>query len=191
MLISMQNSQRKNNHHWNLSGHAHELTFSCYAGAEYLKDSTACSILLEELKKARNIYSFKLLAYVFMPTHVHLLIVPAYPDYNISKMLSGIKGVMSRKYRKHLQETDMAKHDLFLVKKRDTVSFVFWQPGAGFDRNLWNPEAIHAAINYIEANPVRKNLSVAKEKWKWSSASAGGLVVDGRDASVLMVEVDE
>jgi putative transposase len=184
----MQNLQRKNVQHWNLSGHAHELTFSCNGGADYLKDSTACSILHQELEKARRIYSFKLLAYVFMPTHVHLLIVPTSPLYDITKILSGIKGVMSRKYRKHLQGTDMAKHDLFLVKKRDIVSFMFWQPGAGFDRNLWNPEAIHAAINYIEANPVRKNLSVSKEKWRWSSASAGGLVVDGRDASVLMVD---
>ena len=42
-----------------------------------------------------------------------------------------------------------------------TMKFHFWQAGGGFDRNLWNPEAIDRAINYIEANPVRANLARA------------------------------
>jgi len=181
---------QKNNHHWNIAGHAHELTFTCYGGAEYLKDHAACSIFLEELEKARNIYSFLLLAYVLMPTHVHLLIVPKSSHYDIAKMLSGIKGVMSKRYRNHLRETDSTKHDSFLVKKRDKESFMFWRPGAGFDRNLWDAEAVHAAINYIEANPVRKSLVEAKDEWRWSSASGdrNGVFVDGRDVSMLMEE---
>ena len=39
-----------------------------------------------------------------------------------------------------------------------------------FDRNLWNPEAIHCAINYIERNPAPANLAAALEAWSWSSA---------------------
>ena len=68
--------------------------------------------------------------------------------------------------------------------------FRFWQAGGGFDRNLWNPEAIHRAINCIEANPVRANLAAAPKDWTWSSAYARatgwGVIPDNTDIPMLM-----
>jgi len=46
----------------------------------------------------------------------------------------------------------------------------FWQAGAGYDRNLFTPEAIHTSIEYIHANPVRRGLCECALDWAWSSA---------------------
>ena len=68
--------------------------------------------------------------------------------------------------------------------------FRIWQPGGGFDRNLWSAKAIHYSINYIEGNPVRAGLVETPEEWLWSSARARlmntELVSDFNDVPVLM-----
>jgi putative transposase len=181
---------RKRIHHWNTPGHAHELTFSCYRRQDYFSDGKACELFMDEVGKAREFYSFRLWAYVIMPNHVHLLIWPVLEKYDISKILSGIKGVMAKQYRKYLLETSSANHGGFLTGTGETASFTFWQPGGGFDRNLWNAKAIHDSIKYIESNPVRKKKVGAPEEWQWSSAFGRtygiGLVPDEFHAPVLM-----
>jgi len=157
--------------HYNTPGHAHELTFSCYHQRCYL-EPIACEYFLHELEKSRVIYRFKIWAYVVMPTHVHLLIWPQERIYYISKIESGLKGIMSKKYSIFLNETDKIKHKSLLIQAGKRQKFTFWQPGSGFDRNLWNPKAIHDSIRYIEANPVRAGFVSAPEEWKWSSAYA-------------------
>ena len=47
----------------------------------------------------------------------------------------------------------------------------FWQRGGGHDRNLNEPKAIWAQIEYIHNNPVRRGLCRRPEAWPWSSAA--------------------
>jgi REP element-mobilizing transposase RayT len=101
-----------------------------------------------------------------------LLIWPLEHKYDVAKIDSGIKGIMSRRYAKHLFDTNRAKYEEFLVKSQGKHMFRFWQHGGGFDRNLWNAKAIHDAINYIEANPVRRGLVSVPENYRWSSSYA-------------------
>ncbi|MDX2198672.1 MAG: hypothetical protein SF069_06835 [Phycisphaerae bacterium] len=42
--------------------------------------------------------------------------------------------------------------------------------GGEYDRNHWSEEACWSAIEYINANPVRRGLCKAPEDWEWSSA---------------------
>jgi len=178
---------RKHVHHYNTSGHAHELTFSCYRRLSFFNDENACQIFLDTLANARKLYSFRLWAYVLMPNHVHLLIWPLAPKYEISKILSGLKAFTSKTYRKFLEQKAPMRTKDFLM---EDGSFQFWQPGPGFDRNLWNGKAIHDSINYIEENPVRKQLADKPEIWKWSSAYARknqtGVIPDKYDMPVLL-----
>lgn len=177
--------------HYNIAGHAHELTCSCDHRRNYLNDSYACEMVCEEIAKARKIYNFQLWAYVLMPNHFHLLIWPMEPHYDIAKIESGIKGVMARMYKQHLQKNAPDLLQGYEVHQRGKLLFTFWQPGGGFDRNLWNPKAINASIAYIEANPVRRGLVTSAEKWPWSSAFARnqnkGLVADEYNASVTLL----
>jgi putative transposase len=163
---------RKKLQHYNTPGHAHELTFSCYRRQCFFDHSAACRILLDEIDRSRTIYKFNLWAYVIMPHHVHLLIWPLNHQYDIGRIESGIKGVMAKRYRKYLSENHPDKLDSLLISMGIEQRFIFWQKGGGFDRNLWNAKAIHAAIRYIEDNPVRAGLVASSEEWQWSSAWA-------------------
>ena len=162
--------KRKKLRHYNTSGHAHELTFSCYRMSDYFNDPVACKIFIPILNESRKLYNLSLWAYVLMPNHVHLLIWPKDTKYDITKMYSGIKSVFSKRYRKYLSENNKKKHDRFLIMSRGIKTFRFWQHGGGFDRNLWNAKAIHHSIGYIEANPVRRGIVDSPEKYRWSSA---------------------
>ena len=75
-------------------------------------------------------------------------------------------------------------------KSKQRTVFRFWQPGGGFDRNFWNAKAIYPAIEYLEANPVRKGLAATPEEYRGSSAYSRdrkeGLVPDRFDLPVLM-----
>jgi putative transposase len=186
----MPEQHKKKLHHYNTPGQAHELTFSCYRKRNYLYNQNACEIMLEEFENARRIYLFRLWAYVLMANHVHILLWPLESEYDIAKILSGIKRTMSKRYGALLKEKDTVAYDKFLLKKGNETVFTFWQPGGGFDRNLWNSKAIHDSIAYIEANPVRKGLVLSPEEWKWSSAYArctkSGVVPDIFNMPVAM-----
>ena len=182
---------RKKLKRYDTAGHAHELTFSCYHRFDYLNDTTSCLLFLEELARAKNMYKFRLWAYVLMPNHVHLLLYSYESTYKISTILQSIKGCTSKRYGEHLQATAPNAYQRYCIGTGDKNKFRFWQAGGGFDRNLWNAKAIHSSINYIEANPVRAGLVNAPEEWRWSSAhaklSSEGVVPDRVDVPILML----
>lgn len=182
--------QRKKLKRYDIPGHAHELTFSCYHRYKYLKDPICCTLFMEELLCGREHFLFRLWAYVIMLNHVHLLLYPTQDDYKISTILQSIKGKTSKRYRDILLAENSDRYDKLCIKAGNKKVFRFWQAGGGFDRNLWNAKAIHSSINYIEYNPVRAELVEVPEDWEWSSAQARctqeGLVPDDLDIPILM-----
>jgi putative transposase len=193
--MTIKTEHRKKLHHYNSPGHAHELTFSCYRRLAYFIDPVACEIFMQVLAEANQHFHFKVWAYVIMPNHVHLLIWPLEPKYDIAKIDSGIKGITSKRYARHLVEINAIKYQEFMVNSRGGERFRFWQHGGGFDRNLWNAKAIHDSIGYIEANPVRRKLAICPEEYPWSSAYARyrnqGLVPDKFTMPVVMLDAQK
>ena len=61
---------------YNESVHAHSLTFSTQHKLLLFKDLYLCDIMLNQIALARKRGFYKLYAYVFMPNHVHLVIIP-------------------------------------------------------------------------------------------------------------------
>jgi putative transposase len=181
---------RKKLKRYNLPYHARELTFSCYKRYHYFDDSIACMIFLDLLYNARIKYNFELWAYVIMLNHVHLIIYPVHEGHIVPKALHTIKGKTGREYKNHLIFQTPEIFDYFCIEKRGKKKFQFWQPGGGYDRNLWSAKAIHSAIEYIENNPVRAGLVSSSEEWRWSSAWARkhqcGLIPDDFSIPILM-----
>ena len=140
---------------FNITGHAHELTFSCFRSRPLLKSDFACKKLAQSMVQAREKHSFGLWAYVFMPNHVHLLIYPPKDKYYIGKILTSIKQSTARGITNYLRKYNK---DLLRMMRtgRDGDSFRFWQDGGGYDRNIVSYEALINAVNYIHNNPVRK-----------------------------------
>jgi putative transposase len=90
----------------------------------------------------------------------------------LREVLAAIKLPVSRRAVAHVREHAPS----FLPKLRDRqpngrYTHRFWQRGGGYDRDLHEPGTIHATIDYIHANPVRRNLAERPELWRWSSAA--------------------
>jgi putative transposase len=168
---SVQKYKRRKN--FNDPGHAHELTWSCYRRMKLLHSDFACEMVACAINKARITHNFAVWAYVFMPEHIHLLIHPRELEYDIALIRKAIKQAASQRAISHLKKSNPEALDrLKAVNSQGIVSHRFWQEGGGYDRNLFSPKAIRAAINYIHANPLRRGLVESIFDWKWSSARA-------------------
>ncbi|QDT37715.1 hypothetical protein [Stratiformator vulcanicus] len=81
----------------NTPGHAHELTFSCFRRLPLLSRERNCSWLAESIDAARERLRFHLRAYVFMLEHVHLIVKPSAPDYDMGSIRTAIKSPVSKR----------------------------------------------------------------------------------------------
>jgi putative transposase len=155
---------------YNIPGHAHELTFSTYRRYPFLRAERCCQWLADAIAASRDKQAFWVWAYVFMPDHVHLLLYPHTPVYDIGRILESIKrpiGIRAIAYLEERQSFWLAR----LTRRRGTrTERLFWQSGGGYDRNITSPRTLLAAIDYIHLNPVRKELVGQAADWQWSSA---------------------
>lgn|SRR5262245_31533619 len=154
----------------NEPGHAHELTFTCFRRYQFLAAERTCEWLAAAIDAARIQYDFALWAYVFMPEHVHLLIYPRRPVYDIRQLLKAIKVPVGRRAVAYLKEFAPDWLPRITVHRGTRPERRFWQAGGGYDRNLWETKTILAVIEYIHANPVRRRLVQRAVDWKCSSA---------------------
>jgi putative transposase len=160
---------RKIRHTFDVPGHAHELTFSCYRGLALLGRDRTRRWMIESLVRAREHGLCALWAYVIMPEHVHVLLRPA-TDITVAQMLKAIKQPVSRRAMDHLRQYSPTWLDkLVVARPSGRAEHRFWQQGGGYDRNIIDPKAALAVIDYLHANPVRRGLVARATDWPWSS----------------------
>lgn len=148
-----------------VSGHARYVTFSCFQRRPFFPGRVAAEWFLESLADARDRLRFQLWAYVVMPEHVHLLVLP--PDgMPLRSILHAIKRPVAGRIINWVEKNAPS----FLPKMTcGTGRRHFWQAGGGYDRNLWTSQEIHEKVRYIHLNPVRRKLVECAGDWRWSS----------------------
>jgi putative transposase len=146
--------KRKTRKSWNEPGHSHYLTFSTHHRKPYLKDDRICELLARRINRAAKTQNFAVLAYVFMPDHVHMLIRPLDDIYDMSSILKSAKQGPSCS-----------------AKNRGWIDTDHWERGGGYDRNVTNAETREKVIAYIHRNPVKKGLVEESWSYRWSSAN--------------------
>ena len=167
----MHQPHRKRVKHYEGSGHLHELTFSCYKRKPLLTNDVWRGILSKSLAAALHDEGFDLVAFVFMPEHVHLLVLPKAPESKVSRLLARTKQPTSKEVKQLLVEAGSSLVETLTVRERPgKYCFRFWQEGPGFDRNMFSAAAVSASIDYIHNNPVKRGLCSRATDWKWSSA---------------------
>lgn len=87
---------RRHRRNANEPGHAHELTFSCYRRYPFLSRDRICQWLVESIERARKSLEFDVWAWVFMPDHVHLVVHPRRPAYDVAAIRRQIKEPVAR-----------------------------------------------------------------------------------------------
>ena len=164
------NDRNRRRHTFNVPGHAHELTFTCYHRFPFLKAERTCQWLADSIAEARRNLDFSLWAFVFMPDHVHVIVRPNRPDHEMSTILKAIKGPVGRQAIAYLEEFATDWLPRITRPRKGREERLFWQSGGGYDRNVEEPKTLGLMIDYLHENPVRKGLATRASEWRWSSA---------------------
>ncbi len=94
---------------------------------------------------------YRLIAWVIMPNHVHILI-ETLPGYSVAEIMQTLKSFTSHEANKILERKG---------------SFWFKEY---FDRYIRNARHYNATVRYIEENPVKARLCKRPEDWEFGSA---------------------
>ena len=169
-------AHRKTCKRWDVPWQAHCLTFSCFHRRPFFSKERCVQWFLRALDLSRA--SFDLWAYVIMPEHVHMVILPR-QGCTISRILYDLKKPVTTWaiswLREHSPDYLPQMEDL---QPDGKISHRFWQRGGGYDRNLRNVRDIHEKMRYVHLNPVRRGLVERAEDWPWSSYAAWEKNVD-------------
>src|SRR5690606_1982258 len=119
---------RKTRKRYEIHGHVRFLTFSCrdrlpLFGPDWIKDRFADHLFLVRDRTHMLIHGW-----VIMPEHVHLLITPDVAVAKVAQILHQLKRPFSAAIRRELQH------------RGEKLPSAFWQPGGGYDRNIYSPE---------------------------------------------------
>ena len=149
-------------------GHLHFVTFSCYRRRALLGSPEARNCFVQILDTVRSRHKFRLIGYVVMPEHVHLLMSePALGDP--TKVLQVLKQKVSRELLER-PERSMHGQSLLAFAKNEAEHMAFWQRRF-YDFNVWSAKTVKEKLEYMHANPVKRKLVEHAKDWPWSSWS--------------------
>jgi len=140
--------------HIHLNEHPYMITTNTMNREPIFTDNKAADIGMDAILFGRKQQWYYLLAFVIMPDHLHLVIIPK--DKNISECMKSIKGFTAKKINEVLGREG-----------------AIWQSGF-YDYILNSEDMILTRIRYIEENPVRKGLVINPEEYKYSSSGYRG-----------------
>jgi REP element-mobilizing transposase RayT len=116
----------------------------------YLRDQRIATMMQDALL-FHDPHKYRLIAWVVMPNHVHMLCTPR-PEQSLAGIMHSVKSFTSSEANNMLNRSGR-----------------FWQKEY-FDRFIRNARQFAKTIAYIENNPVKANLCERPEDWPFSSA---------------------
>jgi REP element-mobilizing transposase RayT len=120
-------------------------------GPLWLKDPAVAQVVSQAILAGdRERHFYDLYAWVVMPNHVHILILP---KVAVPVLTRWLKGSTARFANQILNRTGQP----------------FWQ-SESYDHYLRKSNQLNTTIDYIEQNPVSAGLAPSAERWPWSSA---------------------
>ena len=119
-------------------------------GCCYLRDHRVAEMVQNALL-FHDRMKYKLVAWVVMPNHAHMLCTPC-AEYSLAAIMHSVKSFTSSEANKILNRSGQ-----------------FWQKEY-FDRYIRNAQQFAKTVAYIENNPVKATLCNRPEEWPYSSA---------------------
>jgi putative transposase len=147
-----------------------ELTFSCYKGYKFLNSGRTRKWFVEALEGARLKWPVDLWAWVLMPEHVHLIVMPRESGVPVGLFQGAVKEQVARKAIQWLEKHAPEWIPRITAREGARHRRRFWQPGGGYDRNIDDLGTLQNMIDYMHLNPVRRGLVQKAVDWSWSSA---------------------
>lgn len=138
----------------NIDGHLHFVSTNVSQRRKIFLEEERCQALIDNIRFYRNKYKFKLVGYVIMPDHIHLLIwLPN--RSSISRVIGSLKSYVA----KQLKATGGTLAD---TKGR------VWQQSF-YDFNVYSDAKFNEKLNYMHYNPVDRALVEKPAEYPWSS----------------------
>ena len=147
-------------------GQARFLTFSCHNRLPLFNNDKIKDLFVEHLRGAKSQSGYRLCAWVVMPEHVHLLVIPNLPSVPMRDFLMALKRPFAQEV---LGRWDALKAPILDRLQNSTGSHRFWLQGGGYDRNVRSMDEYREKLTYIEENPTRRGLVDDLTEWRWSS----------------------
>ena len=146
----------------NLPGALHFVTGNLLNRVPVLKEDRCCQAFLNVCSTLRREWPAKLIAYVLMPDHFHLIVNPK--DGNIRGFSGALKSLSAREI------IDASGSDRFIRETPDLDGSIHqvWQDSFKA-QPLWSGWMIWQKINYIHANPVKAGIVKSAKDYQWSS----------------------
>jgi len=141
----------------NLPGVLHFVTGNFLNRARVFSDPECCYALVEQLKIVNAEWPSKLIAYVLMPDHFHLISNPI--DGRIIEFCRDLKSSAAKEIVRRTQRFEFHKTN---------EGHQVWQESFKA-MPLWSGWMISQKIAYIHANPVKARLVKSARDYYWSS----------------------
>ncbi len=150
----------------------HYVTAVPFNRVPVFRSDQGCSLFIDALATTREKEPFKLIGYVIMPDHIHLLANPL--ELDISIVVGRLKGraavLILSWLRVEGHAVTLAKLSLQRPLKSGQTHAVWMREFSAVD--IWSRKFIRQKLHYIHMNPVRAGLCDHPAKWRWSSYQA-------------------
>ena len=110
-------------------------------------------VFMRVLEEATDRVKMRLLCYVIMPNHWHLVVWPHH-DHELSDFMSWLTGTHSRRW--HLSHNTRGTGTIYQGRYKAIA--------------VKDDDHFLTVCRYVERNPVRAHLVDRVEQWRWSSA---------------------
>ena len=154
---------------FDVEGHAHFTTINVYKRIHILENYKFCDLIIENLEYYRKKFQYKLLGYVILPDHLHMIVIPnsrtKYSDV-IRDFKKGTAFAVIKRLSNTKNQDLLDKFSLNPVKRDQCRSI--WQRKY-FDFNIFSGKKFLEKLEYMHNNPVNLRLVKNPEDWKYSS----------------------
>jgi putative transposase len=161
-------------HHYYGLNHLHLLTRSTYRRTRLYDSERFKNHWVDTLGELRQELGFRIVGYVLMPEHFHLLLWPG-KAVSPSLILHKLEDRTALFVLKNLEQNlghAWCRKMLAGVTLPATVHhhahFRVWQR-KGFDMNVWSRKKRLEKLNYMHNNPVKRGPVKESGEWAWSS----------------------
>lgn len=160
-------------HYYGLN-HLHFLTASTYRRAAVFRSERFRDHFARTLDQMRATQHFRIVGWVLMPEHFHLLIWPSEP-FSPSQIVQSLKERTAKFILSSLRENSFHPWCAKMLGRLTLPSTVHhhatyrvWQRRF-YDLNVWSEKKRLEKLHYMHGNPVKRGLVDSPERWAWSS----------------------
>jgi len=144
----------------------HYVTAVAYNRAPVFRSERACEILISALETTRAKEPFKLIGYVIMPDHFHMLANPRGLDISVvvGRFKGGADSAILNWLRSEGHVSSLRKLAFARPLQSGQTHAVWMKEFSAID--VWSDKFVRQKLSYIHLNPVRAGLCDHPAKWR-------------------------